>query len=509
MDIVLPRTFGTPVTANDERRRAVVTLSAALLAGGATQALFWRTGLGLNFWVWDLFVVGASVRVLRRGALSPTAWGAVAACVLLGFSVVRYESNWALAIALPATLALLTVLPLLLRDRVTLAGLSSLPTGALRSFARTPGALAETARLPGTAIGGEGAGVLRGVMRGLLIGVPTAGLFTGLLATDADFAYSLARVRASLGDAVLFTLWSILSAGGYVVTHTLHRHRPGPSAPAASQDDAPYRVREDAGPNAHLQAAPSKARVSVVTWATVIGQVTLVFALFVGANLRHLFGGSALVRAPGGLTYANYLHAGFAELLFATVLSLCLVLGGHGLLRPRGSLRSTPIPGGKLLAALEAALVLLTGVTVASCWQRLRIYEDAYGASHLRLGVAFVELFLLGVLALTLAKVLARTWAGHAGAVLAFATAMAVVASGFNADAYVARTNLDRAAEGKAFDRSYLLSLSSDARSALDHPFVQADPELSRALTARYCHASGRDLRSFRGLGQRCRAETK
>jgi hypothetical protein len=507
MDIALSTPLLSPDT---ERRRAALALSLALLAGAGTQALFWRTGFGLNFWVWDLFVVGASALLLRRGAISRTAWGAIAACVLLGFSVVRYESNWTLAIAVPANLAILMLLPFLLRERVTLAALSRVPGQAVRSLAQTPRAVVETARLPGIAAGGAGLGVLRGVTRGLLLGVPTAAVFTALLASDTDFARSLAQVRASLGDATIFALWSLFSAAGYLVTHMLHGRGASPgSSTREPWGDVPYR-RHDLSPD-EAEKIPAP-RVSVVTWGTVIGQVTLVFALFVGANLRHLFGGRALVRAPGTLTYAAYLHAGFAELLFATILSVALVLAGHALLRPRGSrshgMPVAPVPGGRLLVALESSLLVLTGLTVASCWQRLRIYEDAYGASHLRLGVAFIELLILGVLALTLGKVIVRKWSGYAGAVLALGGAMAVLASGFNADAYVARTNLDRAAEGKTLDRAYLLSLSGDAHGVLAHPFVQNDPGLSAQLGERMCARRGRDLRAFRGLS-RCTGATQ
>jgi hypothetical protein len=499
MDIALSH---TPFFATDDRRRAAVVLSLAVLAGGGTQALFWHTGFGLNFWLWDLFVVGTSVIVLRRGKIRPTAWGAIASSVLLGFFVVLHESDWTLFIAVPATLAVLTGLPLLLQEGFTLAELSCLPARAIGLLGRTPQAVAEASRLPGVAVGGADRGVLRGVTRGLALGIPTAGFFMLLLATDTDFARSLARVRESLGDVVLFAGWSTLSAAGCLVTHALHATSPTSrvAVPRGSLDAPPYRTSLLYA--AATDATPS-ARVSVVTWAMVIAQVSLVFTLFVGANLRHLFGGHALVRAPGTLTYATYLHAGFGELLFATILSVCLVLAGHALLRPGGERQpGAGVPGGKLLAALEAILLVLTGITVASCWQRLRIYEDAYGASHLRLGVAFVEASVLGVLVLTLGKVVARRWTGHAGAVLAFGTAMAVVASGFNADAYVARTNLDRAAAGKALDVGYLLSLSGDARPVMEHPFVRQDAELAARLDARYCAPTGRDLRSLRGLGR-------
>jgi hypothetical protein len=251
-----------------------------------------------------------------------------------------------------------------------------------------------------------------------------------------------------------------------------------------------------------IEATATGPSVSVVTWAMVVAQVSLVFGLFVVANLRHLFGGNALVRERGTMTYATYLHQGFAELLFATVLSVCLVLAGHALLRPRGEEGPRgAVPGGHLLTVLEGTLLVLTGITLASCWQRLRIYEDAYGASHLRLGVAFIELGILGVLALTLAKSVFRAWNGHAGALLAFAAAMCVVASAVNTDAYVAAKNLDRAAEGKWLDADYLASLSRDARAVLDHPYVRATPELAARLQGRFCAPHTEGLRAFRGVG--------
>ena len=153
MDIALSH---TPLFEANERCRAVATLLLAVLAGGATQALFWHTGFGLNFWIWDLFVVGASVLTLRRGSVRPTAWGAIGAATFLGFTVVRYESAWTLAIATPATLAILAVLPLLLRDRYSLADFSRIPARALGSLRHTRSAVTETARLPGIAAGGEG-----------------------------------------------------------------------------------------------------------------------------------------------------------------------------------------------------------------------------------------------------------------------------------------------------------------------------------------------------------------
>jgi hypothetical protein len=121
----------------------------------------------------------------------------------------------------------------------------------------------------------------------------------------------------------------------------------------------------------------------------------------------------------------------------------------------------------------------------------------------LRLGVALVELTVLGVLVLTVVKVAFRGWTGHGGALLALVTAIAVFASALNTDAYVALRNLDRAANGKTLDVGYLVSLSSDARAALDHPYVQADPALYARLASTLCAPRQEGFRAFRGFGHR------
>jgi hypothetical protein len=497
-------------SANDERRRASRALSIALIAGTTTQALFWNASTGLNFFVWDLVLIAASIAAFRRGSIPRAAWGAIGVAALLGFSIVRYASDWTLCIAVPSTVVVLCALPLLLRDRLGLDGLANVPWRLFTSLRRAPRATIEAARMPAKAFGSPGTAALRRVVAGLALGAPTAGVFVLLLSSDHDFARALARVRGELGEGALFVLFSLLTAGGYLVAHALHANevtltRPEPefrepTAPAfdlaAPNSAAPYRTVElSAG------AKPLRKGLSPITWAMVIGQVALVFGIFVAANLRHLFGGHAIVQRESGLTYASYLHAGFAELLAATMLSVCLVLGGHAILRPRGAPRRSAVPGGGALAAIEGALLVLTTIALASCWQRLAVYEDAYGASHLRLGVALVALAVFGVLVLTLAKVVLRGWTGYGGAVLAFAAALAVFASWINADAYVARTNLDRAARGKPLDVEYLASLTKDARSALEHPVVRADPALWAQLEERFCGVRAEPLRSFRGLG--------
>ena len=481
--------------ARDARRQAVRTLATALTLGVLTQALFWRTGMGINFFLWTLIVLGAEVAAFGGGRRLPaTALGAIAASVLLSFAFVFHASEWTAVVAVPVDMALLAALPFLLVDRPTVEGLAVLPSRAFGSLGRAPRATAEATQLTREALGGRS---LAGIAKGMAMGVPAAGLFALLLSTDDDFRHALDVLRSRCGEAVLFATWSLFTAATSLVARGLPLRPPAPADPPAP---APYRVAELAAP----AEAPVPRHGGPEAWAIVVGQVVLVFGLFVGTNLRHLFGGSAIVRAADGPTYASYLHAGVAQLLVAAALSVCLVLAGHVFLY-RHAKPGAPVPGGPVMIALEATLLVLTGVTVASCAQRLAIYEEAYGATHERLGVAFVGLAILGILALTLVKVLKRSWRGHAGWTLTFLTGLAVVASAVNTDAYIARTNLARAARGKSLDVYYLSSLSRDAASVLTDPAVTVSPAIAAELAQSYSSAApASDWRARRGLGQ-CR----
>jgi hypothetical protein len=491
-----------PTSSREGRRHAITTLLLALLGGTVTQALFWKTGIGLNFFLWDLAIVGALFAVFPRRGTSVVAWGAASASVLLGFSVVRFASPWTLTIALPVDFALLAALPLVLSESVTLRDIGSVPLRLLLLLPeRARRATATLAAMPRAAAGEHGPTAGRHFVRGLFIGLPTAGLFAALLASDVSFRSAVGRIIGEAGDAAIFAALSALSSAAYLIVHALHAASVDPPPPDEKDSvpgRAPYRRSGDA---VAPSLSPAGPRVAASTWAVVVGQVCMVFAVFVAANARHLFGGAALVRSPAGSTYAAYLHSGFALLLCATMLSVGLVVLGHALLVPRDALPGERIPGGGALASMETALLVLTGVTLASCWQRLCVYEDAYGASRLRLGVFVIELAVFGLLALTLAKVLFRRWRGYGGATLLLGVGAAVLATSFNGDAYIARRNLDRAASGKGLDEAYLASLGVDARSAIAHPFVTHDPALSARLRARFCASSRPDWRSFRGIG--------
>lgn len=199
--------------------------------------------------------------------------------------------------------------------------------------------------------------------------------------------------------------------------------------------------------------------------ATFLALLNLLFLAFIGFQLVYFFGGASVVQQHG-ITYANYARQGFFQLLAVSAIVLALV-GGLYLFH---AVRQ------RAARILMVMLILETGIVIASAVRRMQLYIDAYGLSLLRYWAVAGILFIAVALAVTLAGMLAKmsfsTWFKtlFIGGLLAL-TALNVM----DAEAYIARTNVDRFLSGatRSIDLTYLSSLSSDAV-----------PELVRLLKA-------------------------
>jgi hypothetical protein len=321
---------------------------------------------------------------------------------------------------------------------------------------------------------------------GLFLGLPISGLFTMLLCGDAGFASVIGRIETRLDSVATFALRAAITATFFAFCHGLFGHRAA-RLQTFVEVVAPYRSGEG--------EEPKRARVSPLTWGIVLAQVAMVFLLYAVVHRDTEFGGHAMVRGREGITYASNLHAGFYQLLLATMLSVGLVVVGHHLM----SGEEERVPGGARLTAVEAAVLVLTGVALYSCAHRLRLYEEAYGATLLRLGVAFVVLGAFVVLATTLVKSLFRGFRLFAPVTMTALTAVVVTAAWFDADGYVARRNVARA----HLDVAYLASLSPDACVVLSTNDAKLTPEVRAQLVAAWREPRPRDVRALRGF-HRC-----
>jgi len=208
--------------------------------------------------------------------------------------------------------------------------------------------------------------------------------------------------------------------------------------------------------------------------AIVLGSVNILFASFVGVQFRYFFGGQANIKI-NGYTYAEYARRGFGELVAVAVISLLLFLGLSNITRREAGRQR------KTFSGLGIGLVILVAVILVSAFQRLLLYEQAYGFTRLRtyshIFMAWLGVLLAAVVVLELLK-----------AQRSFALATLIAASGFaltlnaiNVDGLIVRQNIQRAIQDtqlsidaengqgseEIFDSNYLHSLSTDATPAL------------------------------------------
>lgn len=302
------------------------------------------------------------------------------------------------------------------------------------------------------------------VARGLAIATPFLIVFGGLfVAADAVFAGMVANVVRV--DIEMFASHVLLIGFlGWVTAGYLRGFTKGTL------------------PQTLVDRTMKRAPLSITEVGIVLGLLDLLFLAFILVQFRYLFGGGGMVEVTPGLTYAEYARRGFFELVAVTALMLPVILAADTLLRREGQRDEYVF---RSLTGLQIALLL---AVMASAFQRMRLYQDAYGLTEQRF-YATALLLLLGVIVLWFAATALR---GHRrrfafGALVAsFATVIVLYA--INPDAVIARTNIDRVrsgADAAGFDASYVASLSGDAVPALLAGFPALSADARCRLSAR------------------------
>ncbi|WP_225728017.1 MULTISPECIES: DUF4153 domain-containing protein [unclassified Nocardia] len=270
-------------------------------------------------------------------------------------------------------------------------------------------------------------------------------VFVPLLAgADATFAALVgdATPRIDVGSAVR---WCVVFGGAAAAAIGAIFLLAGPPVPAS---DAAEKV----------SGRPWRR----IEWALPVGALTVLFAVFVGAQFVALFGGDDYVQRTAGLTYAEYARSGFWQLSAVTILTLAVVLA---VLRRSAQ---DSVADRLWLRVLLCAVGGLTLIIVASALSRMWTYQQAYGFTVLRLLVQTCELWLGLVYLLVLVAVLRleRNWLPRATIGTAMVTLLALAA--LNPEGLIADRNIDRWQHGKELDTEYLGKLSPDIVPALD-----------------------------------------
>lgn len=438
----------TPARVNPQAR----LLLAGAGLGVAVDLLFYGQALGISLLLFVLLVLGALFGLSRVEDVRPAwrnLWLLVPLIFFAGMVAVRANAFLTVLNVL-ATLALLGLLAYFYAAgrlaRLDLIGyplalLAVLGNAFLQPAPLVP-ATVEVAREHR-----RGMGPLLPVLRGLALALPVLLVFSVLLASaDAVFAgYLGALLQFNLPDfGDLFVQGMIVTVAGWFLAGGLVyalRRRPG------AGDGFPWEPE-----TAALRRLVSLGFVEVMT---ILSAVDLLFLAFGAIQFAYLFGGRANITVAG-FSYADYARRGFFELVAVSVLTLGLILGLQWLVRPR-----TPAQT-RLFNGLSTLMIGLVLVLLASALQRMVLYEEAYGYTHLRL---YVHVFMLW-LAATFLWLLGTLWVSPRR----FAIGAFVCALGFlgtlnvvNPDATIVQENLGRYHAAARLDTAYLSDLSDDA----------------------------------------------
>jgi hypothetical protein len=113
--------------------------------------------------------------------------------------------------------------------------------------------------------------------------------------------------------------------------------------------------------------------------------------------------------------------------------------------------------------ALAAVLLALLAVVMLSAFERMHVYQDAYGLTELRVYVTAFLVWLGVVFVWFAASVLAGRRDRFLAVTIITAVVALVVLNVLSPDTMIARTNTARAAEGKEFDAEHAAMLGPDA----------------------------------------------
>ena len=209
--------------------------------------------------------------------------------------------------------------------------------------------------------------------------------------------------------------------------------------------------------------------------------INLLFAAFLVVQFRYFFGGQANISATG-FTYSEYARRGFGEIITVAVLSLFIYYAFHSITRLETIDQKRWFSGLSILVFMQVLVMLV------SSYQRLVLYEQAYGFSRLR---TYSHLFLpwLAVLIVVVIILEILQKQGHlAFTLLAVAIGFVATCTIFNIDGFIANQNIQRATisdqEGYALDFYYLTELSDDAVPVMLDSYLANQPSTKNLLGA-------------------------
>jgi hypothetical protein len=439
-----------------------------ILLGWSFDFLFWKKPLGVNFAIFVTLSLLTGILLLRLDGLRLSRGSGLLLlpiAFLAAMTFIRLE---------PMTVFLSVSMVIFLMGAFALTYLSGdwiryslldYVLGYLRLFgsmiARPIGFAAENRRLPSgqSSPNEKRAAQVWPILRGVVIALPVIAVFASLLSSaDPIFAKRFEDLinlfKVDNLPEYIFRLVYILVLAYALAGTLLH---------AAQRSDE--KVEEKTWVAPFLGFTES---------TIVLGSVVLLFVAFVVIQFQYFFGGQVNISIEG-YTYSEYARKGFGELVTVAFFSLLLLLGlGAITRRETESQRRT-------FSLFGVGLVGLLIVMLIAAFQRLMLYEAAYGFSRLR---TYTHVFMIWLALLLIVVVILEGLRRER----AIGLAMVLASLGFivslnvlNVDAFIVKQNVQREirsitnetfAQGRAdLDAQYFLDLSDDAVPPLVNAF--------------------------------------
>ena len=448
-------------------KRTNIFWITVLVLGWLFDFLFWGHAPGINFAIYVVLCLVGGFLVLGLNGFK-TSWKTLVLLVpILFFAAMTFIRQEPLSIFLSIafTLGLMGLLA------VTYLGgrwlWYSLPDYILNALRLTGSMIADplmfliegrkTAVTQDPARTRPGVKRLWAVLRGVLIAIPVIAIFAALL-SSADLVFArqvqdfVRLFRLENLPQYIFRCVYIL-IGAYALAGVfLHAAR-------KSQDEKLVGIDKPL-------MAPF---LGFTEAAVVLGAVVLLFTLFAVVQFRYFFGGQTNIGIQG-YTYAEYARRGFSELVAVAFFSLLLFMGLSGIVKRKDATQRWVFSG------LGLGMVALVGVMLLSAFQRLMLYEAAYGFSRIRIYTHIFMIWLGVLLAVVVVLDILHRERTFALAILLASIGFAATLALINVDGFIVRQNVSRAPDGKGLDVAYLASLSTDSVPVLVAEFK--DPSL-------------------------------
>ena len=438
----------------------------ALILGWVFDFLFWKHAPGVNFAIFVLFCLAGGFYVMRMDGIKPAYSSLLLVIPILFFTVSTFvrQDMLSLFLAVISTLFLMILLVTTYTGgRWISFGLADYIVSTLRlgvgaiskPFLQWLSDRKGNAIDPGTK---SKKNRILPVLRGILIAIPIIVIFAALLSSaDLVFAQRLdsfvSIFRLEKLPEYIFRIIYILVAAYLLVGVFLY---------------AAYNSQNEKLISDENSTVPKF--LGMIESSIILGSVSVLFILFVTIQFQYFFGGQANIHLDG-FTYAEYARKGFGELVVVAFFSLLLFLGLSGITQ-RESPRQKNI-----FSALGIMVVILVGIILVSAFQRLGLYESAYGFSQSRT-YAHVFMIWLGVLLLSVVILeLLHKEKRFAPAVLLAVIGFSASLSILNVDGFIVNQNVNRVVTGEKLDIPYLASLTTDGIPTLKTIYL--DPAYS------------------------------